>query len=783
MEFPVLPPEINSVLMYSGAGSSPLLAAAAAWDGLAEELGSAAVSFGQVTSGLTAGVWQGAAAAAMAAAAAPYAGWLNSAATQAVAVAGQARAAVGAFEAALAATVDPVVIAANRMVMRALAMSNLLGQNTAAIAAAEAEYELMWAQDVAAMAGYHAGASAAATALPAFSAPAQALGGGVGAFLNALFAGPAKMLRLNAGLGNVGNYNVGLGNVGEFNLGAANVGGQNLGAANAGSGNFGFGNVGNANFGFGNSGLGLLPGVGNIGLGNAGSANYGFANMGSGNFGFANTGNNNIGIGLTGNNLTGIGGLNSGTGNIGLFNSGTGNVGFFNSGTGNFGLFNSGSYNTGIGNSGTASTGWFNGGGFNTGVANPGSYNTGSFNAGNTNTGDFNPGSINTGWLNTGNINTGIANSGNVNTGLFISGNYSNGALWVGDYQGLFGLSGGTTIPEIPIGLGVDTGVGPITIQPIQILPTIPLDIHQTINLGPVVVPDIVIPAFGGGTGIPISLGPLAISPITLFAAQNFNTTFPVGPLPGLGTISIPEITITDLSDFSTIIAAGPIFIDTGIQQFPVTIDWHTPALTLFPNGISIPDNPLALVVNVSLGTPGFTIPGFTIPAQPLPVTIDIEGQIDGFSTPPITIDRIPVNVGAGINVGPIPLQGVDVPAVPGFGNTTSVPSQFRQCQHRRLHQWQRQQRHLVARQLRGAVRCLLRTHDFPIPHYHARQRRGRPPACRAGPGSRPPLRHHQRIRRPGSLHHPTDHHSRNPRRRPGIGGPGRKHHRAHYPS
>ncbi|EFP33205.1 hypothetical protein TMGG_04060, partial [Mycobacterium tuberculosis SUMu007] len=59
MNFPVLPPEINSVLMYSGAGSSPLLAAAAAWDGLAEELGSAAVSFGQVTSGLTAGVWQG----------------------------------------------------------------------------------------------------------------------------------------------------------------------------------------------------------------------------------------------------------------------------------------------------------------------------------------------------------------------------------------------------------------------------------------------------------------------------------------------------------------------------------------------------------------------------------------------------------------------------------------------------------------------------------------------------------------------------------------------------
>uniref|UniRef100_UPI003C6CDA0A PPE domain-containing protein n=1 Tax=Mycobacterium tuberculosis TaxID=1773 RepID=UPI003C6CDA0A len=116
---------------------------------------------------------------------------------------------MGVFEAALAATVDPALVAANRARLVALAVSNLLGQNTPAIAAAEAEYELMWAADVAAMAGYHSGASAAAAALPAFSPPAQALGGGVGAFLTALFASPAKALSLNAGLGNVGNYNVG----------------------------------------------------------------------------------------------------------------------------------------------------------------------------------------------------------------------------------------------------------------------------------------------------------------------------------------------------------------------------------------------------------------------------------------------------------------------------------------------------------------------------------------------------------------------------------------------
>lgn len=37
--FSVLPPEINSLRMYLGAGSAPMLQAAAAWDGLAAELG------------------------------------------------------------------------------------------------------------------------------------------------------------------------------------------------------------------------------------------------------------------------------------------------------------------------------------------------------------------------------------------------------------------------------------------------------------------------------------------------------------------------------------------------------------------------------------------------------------------------------------------------------------------------------------------------------------------------------------------------------------------------
>src|SRR5271168_3494124 len=165
MNFSVLPPEVNSARMFSGAGSAPMLTAAAAWDGLASELGSAASSFSSVTSGLTDQAWQGPASAAMTAAAAPYTGWLSAAAAQATGAAGQARTVAGAFEAALAATVHPLQVAANRNGLVQLVMWNVFGQNAPAIAAAEAEYEQMWAQDVAAMAGYHAGASAAAAQL------------------------------------------------------------------------------------------------------------------------------------------------------------------------------------------------------------------------------------------------------------------------------------------------------------------------------------------------------------------------------------------------------------------------------------------------------------------------------------------------------------------------------------------------------------------------------------------------------------------------------------------
>jgi PPE-repeat protein len=169
MDYGALPPEINSARIYSGPGSGSMLAAAAAWDELATDLYTVATSYGAVTSGLAA-AWAGPAATSMAQAAAPYLVWLSTTAGQAEQAAAQAKAAAGAYEAAFMATVPPPVIDANRAQLMLLVATNVLGQNTPAIAATEAHYDEMWAQDAAVMYGY-AGASAASATLTPFSQP------------------------------------------------------------------------------------------------------------------------------------------------------------------------------------------------------------------------------------------------------------------------------------------------------------------------------------------------------------------------------------------------------------------------------------------------------------------------------------------------------------------------------------------------------------------------------------------------------------------------------------
>lgn len=92
MTFAALPPEINSDRMYTGPGPGSMPAAATAWEQLAADLESTAISFQAVITGLIGGPWLGAGAATMAAAAMPYLVWRNASAGQAAQTSGQARA-------------------------------------------------------------------------------------------------------------------------------------------------------------------------------------------------------------------------------------------------------------------------------------------------------------------------------------------------------------------------------------------------------------------------------------------------------------------------------------------------------------------------------------------------------------------------------------------------------------------------------------------------------------------------------------------------------------------
>jgi PPE-repeat protein len=170
MSFSLIPPEINSALMYQGAGSGPLLEAAAAWDGLAADLEATATQYQTAITNLTTGTWLGPSSAHMAAASQPYIAWLQSTAAEAAQTGTQAKAAAGAYQTAYASMVPPPVISANRAELTTLVSNNFLGQNTGAIAQNEAEYLDMWIQDALGMDTYQANSTGASAALPAQTA-------------------------------------------------------------------------------------------------------------------------------------------------------------------------------------------------------------------------------------------------------------------------------------------------------------------------------------------------------------------------------------------------------------------------------------------------------------------------------------------------------------------------------------------------------------------------------------------------------------------------------------
>ncbi|WP_142395204.1 PPE domain-containing protein, partial [Mycobacterium avium] len=105
LDFAAVPPEITSALMYAGAGSGPLMAAATAYANLSAEVSSTASQWESIISLLTTEQWTGGGSAAAAAAAQPIVSYLTTTAAALEPASAQATASAAAYEAAFAATV------------------------------------------------------------------------------------------------------------------------------------------------------------------------------------------------------------------------------------------------------------------------------------------------------------------------------------------------------------------------------------------------------------------------------------------------------------------------------------------------------------------------------------------------------------------------------------------------------------------------------------------------------------------------------------------------------
>lgn len=169
MEFTALPPDVTSALIHAGPGAESLIEASGAWQRLGTDLEETAGAYTAVLSAL-ASDWHGPSTLAMIDAAVPYLTWMRATAQQCHQLASSVQAAVAAYGSTVAAVVRPAEVAANRTQLAQLLATNGLGRNLTAIAATEAQYERMWANNAAAMYRYQA-ASAQATALPQFVSP------------------------------------------------------------------------------------------------------------------------------------------------------------------------------------------------------------------------------------------------------------------------------------------------------------------------------------------------------------------------------------------------------------------------------------------------------------------------------------------------------------------------------------------------------------------------------------------------------------------------------------
>ena len=169
MSFITLPPEITSALIHSGPGAGSWLVASRAWERLGTDLEDSIRDYAPVLSALTE-AWRGPSAAAMTQAVGPYVTWLRTTAQQCRQLSSSAQVAAAAFGSTLVSVVHPSVVTANRAQLVHLLATNAFGMNLPAIAATEALYQEMWANNSSAIFRYQA-ASAQALPVSQFTSP------------------------------------------------------------------------------------------------------------------------------------------------------------------------------------------------------------------------------------------------------------------------------------------------------------------------------------------------------------------------------------------------------------------------------------------------------------------------------------------------------------------------------------------------------------------------------------------------------------------------------------
>lgn len=184
-----LTPETNAIRLTTGPGAAAMTSVVAGY----QAAGVTHIQQGaqmMATAATTAtGSWWGKGGTSMMAAAVPKSEWQIEAGAHAEKASGLIGAAAGAHSAAVAATIPYPVVVANRIREATLQATNIIGQNTPAIAEADVEYGEYWAQNATAMTGYSSAAASIVSGLSVPLRPPLAAGGNPAA----LAAGAASM--------------------------------------------------------------------------------------------------------------------------------------------------------------------------------------------------------------------------------------------------------------------------------------------------------------------------------------------------------------------------------------------------------------------------------------------------------------------------------------------------------------------------------------------------------------------------------------------------------------